>query len=325
MNPLITLAIPTCNRAALLRQTLECVARQSYQPIEILVSDNASTDDTPQVVAEMIRGCRSIRYRRNLVQTPLIPHFNQCLAEARGEFFLLLSDDDCISENFVEELAGRLMASRRITVAVPANIIIDEEGDVITRLPPAPYETAEGIDFIIAWLWKKIDLPVANLVTVMARTEAMRQLRYQPFPNGLNSDNLLFLQLALSGQVAFCPQATFYWRVHHRQQASQTCARTISRAGREFQKFISRDWTVQRLIRSHHPAQQKLVRIGVRRMVAEAYLHNIGFFIRPWSWRTLRALITYRPNFAYLRLVIRHYSRAVRELLPGKPMSPAGS
>src|SRR5690606_18847361 len=101
MKPLVTVVIPTCNRSAYLRETLQSVREQDYENLEILVSDNASTDDTAAVVSEIAASDPRVRYRRNLVKIPLIPHFNQCVAQARGEFFVLLSDDDRVNETFV--------------------------------------------------------------------------------------------------------------------------------------------------------------------------------------------------------------------------------
>jgi glycosyltransferase involved in cell wall biosynthesis len=323
MKPLITVAIPTCNRSAYLRETLESVLRQDYENLEILVSDNASEDNTAAVVTEMSREHRSVRYRRNLLQAPLVAHFNQCLAEARGEFFVLLSDDDRISENFISSLAEGLISNRRATVAVPANVVIDESGLILKSLPPPGTDVHEGIDFVIDWLWKRIDLPVANFVTIMGRTETMRKLRYEPFPSGINSDNLLFLQLALTGQVVFCRNATFFWRVHKNQAANRSSLRSIVLAGRQFQRFVHKDWALRRLVRSYHPDQQRLIRRGVRRMVAEAYLHNIGFFDRPWAWQTLRQLLAHRPNRPFVRLVLHHYLHLMRQNRCGRALFPA--
>lgn len=323
MKPLVTIAIPTCNRSALLRETLQSVLLQDYENLEILVSDNASDDDTSAVVAEFSRVSPKIRHRRNLVRTPLITHFNQCIAEARGEFFVLLSDDDRISEDFVSSLATTLMQNRRITVAVPSNSIIDDSGKLLETLPSPGKELYVGVDFAIDWLWRRCDLPVANLVTVMARTDQVRQLRYQPFSHGLNSDNLLFLQLALTGLVAFPSSGTFFWRVHDAQAGSRVSPRNIRRAGREFQRFIRRDWALRRLILSHHPQQQVLLRRGVDRMIAEAYLHNIGFFDAPYSPKTVRKLLTLRPSRYFIRLVIREYYNRIRNQRSNRTMSPA--
>ncbi len=325
MKPLISVVIPTCNRSGYLRETLQSVLRQDYENLEILVSDNASKDDTAALVTEMSRADPRIRYRRNLVRTPLISHFNQCIAEARGEYFVLLSDDDRVNETFVSSLAQALLANPRATVALPLNAIIDETGTVVRTLPAPKEQLFEGIDFVIDWLWRRREIPVANFVTLMAKTDTVRKLRYQPFPHGLNSDNLLFLQLALSGQVAFAPSATFFWRVHDRQQGNQIPARNVRAAGRDFQRFVRRDRPLKRLIRSHLPRQQILVRHGIDRMIAEAYLQNIGFFDKPCSPQTIRALLSHRPNAIYLRLILRQFYNRLRHAIPSRPMSAANA
>lgn len=100
-GPLVTIAIPTYNRAhGYLRQTLGSALAQTYPNLDIVVSDNCSPDDTEQVV-KTYAGSR-VRYFRQTA--PLAPNdnFNFCLEKARGEYFLLLHDDDAIDSDFVD-------------------------------------------------------------------------------------------------------------------------------------------------------------------------------------------------------------------------------
>lgn len=313
MKPLVTLAIPTRNRLSYLRKILQDVFDQDYENMDILVSDNGSSDETREVVESMARENPRLRYRRNNSSVPIIDHFNQCLDAATGEYFVLVCDDDRINRTFVSGLVETLLENPSATVAVPTNAIIDASG-ILTRTLPLPSKILwEGIDFVNEWLWKKHELPVANLLTVMGRTEAMRKLRYQHFANGLNSDNLLFLQLALAGQVSFCHKAIFYWRDHDAQQGSNTPIRLVDRAGRQFLKFVQMDDNLPSLFLSQHPSQQKLVRQGIRQMNAEAQLYSIGFFEKPFSPQTLKHLLLCGANLVLLRLVLRSYYRLLRQ------------
>jgi glycosyltransferase involved in cell wall biosynthesis len=317
-GPLVTLAIPTANRLPYLRQSLRDVLQQDYDNLDILVSDNQSSDETEAEVKSMVREDHRLRYRRNMVRVPITTHFNQCLAAAKGEFFVLLSDDDRISPQFVRSLAEALGQNRRATVAIPTNAIIDANGDLVRTLPRSKQPVYEGIDFVIEWLWKTHDLPVVNLVTLMARTDAMRQCIYQPFARGLNCDNLIFLQMALAGQVVFCRDAIFYWRHHQCQQNRLTPPCAIDQAGHQFRRFVRTDPALQRLILSHHPAQQKLVRQGVEQITAETFLHEIQFHQRPWALETLRSLMSCRFNPTLLRIVLRAYLRMARQRMSRK-------
>lgn len=100
-KPLVTIAIPTYNRASsYLPQCLEGALRQTYPNVEILVADNGSTDYTEELVRSYNDPrLRYFRHARNIVPND---NFNFCLREARGKYFLLLLDDEQIDVDFVE-------------------------------------------------------------------------------------------------------------------------------------------------------------------------------------------------------------------------------
>src|ERR1039458_2300093 len=100
--PRLTIAILTYNRADLVGRAIESALAQSYADIEILVSNNASSDSTPSVLA---------RYSDPRLRTfchestmPLPRHGQFLIEQARGEFILGLSDDDFLEPDFVAEV-----------------------------------------------------------------------------------------------------------------------------------------------------------------------------------------------------------------------------
>lgn len=109
-GPLVTIAIPTYNRSkGYLREALESALAQDYQPLEIVVVDNASTDDTPAYLASI--NDERVRYVRNKKNLGVNGNFNACLKHARGDYFLLLHDDDRIDPDFVTCCMKALEAS----------------------------------------------------------------------------------------------------------------------------------------------------------------------------------------------------------------------
>lgn len=323
MKPSITLAIPTKDRLPYLRQTLQDALDQDYPNLEILVSDNGSSDGTQAVVEAMARENPRLRYRRNTSTVPITTHFNQCLEAATGEFFVLVCDDDRINRCFVSALANGLLGNPKATVAVPTNAIIGEYGDLIRTLPLPAKTVWQGIEFVTEWLWKIHALPVANLLTVMGRTQIMRRLRYQPFANGLNSDNLLFLQLALAGEVTFCQKAIFYWRDHQSQQGRTTPLRLVDKAGRQFLAFVKAETNLPQVFVSQPASQKKLVEEGIRQMNAEAQLYGMDFFQKPFNPQTLKHLLSSSMNLVLLRLVLRFYYRQARQKILKKEVPSA--
>lgn len=126
--PLVTLGIPTYNRAdSYLRASLESALNQSYHPIEIIVSDNCSSDSTLSLVASYQD--ERIRYHQH--PAPIPPHESAafCLREARGNYFLLLHDDDLIDADFVD-LCVEAMEDEEAGLARTGARRIDGEGRI---------------------------------------------------------------------------------------------------------------------------------------------------------------------------------------------------
>jgi glycosyltransferase involved in cell wall biosynthesis len=97
-RPLLTIAIPTYNRASCLRELLPILADhlKDESRVELIISDNASPDQTPSVVQDFVsRGLR-VRYIRNPHNIGPDANFLQCFEQARGKYVWIFSDDDLI-------------------------------------------------------------------------------------------------------------------------------------------------------------------------------------------------------------------------------------
>jgi len=97
-QPLLTIAIPTYNRSECLAQLLEILAPQlaGESRVELVISDNASTDDTPTVVASFREKGLKLIYNRNEMNLGLDANFLKCFREARGKYVWIFGDDDII-------------------------------------------------------------------------------------------------------------------------------------------------------------------------------------------------------------------------------------
>jgi glycosyltransferase involved in cell wall biosynthesis len=90
MVPLVSVIIPTYNRAGLVQEAIASIEAQSFRDFEILVVDDGSTDDTAEALASL-KGIRVLRYdcRRGVAAAR-----NLGIAEARGEWLAFLDSDD---------------------------------------------------------------------------------------------------------------------------------------------------------------------------------------------------------------------------------------
>src|SRR6266404_5120117 len=107
--PLISIGLPTYNRAAHLRQAIESVLAQDYSHLELVISDNASTDETQSMCEEFSAQDSRVKYIRQLSNRGAGPNFLEVLQQARGEFFMWLGDDDWLDSSYVSQCTRELI------------------------------------------------------------------------------------------------------------------------------------------------------------------------------------------------------------------------
>lgn len=128
--PLVTIGIPTYNRAnVFLKQALKSVLGQTYPNVEIIVSDNCSTDNTENVVKSF--NDPRIRYFKQGKNIGAINNSNFCLEQARGDYYLLHHDDDLIDPDFLETCMKAANYSTKIGIIRTGTKIIDMDDNVL--------------------------------------------------------------------------------------------------------------------------------------------------------------------------------------------------
>lgn len=102
-QPLVSIGVPVFNEAATVERAVSCLLAQTYENLEIIISDNASTDGTAEI-AEAIAAADD-RVRCVVHQAGLGPagNFRFVLEEATGEFFMWAAGDDTWEPPFIEE------------------------------------------------------------------------------------------------------------------------------------------------------------------------------------------------------------------------------
>ena len=152
-DPRVTIGIPTYNRAdGYLKLTLKSALNQTYPNLEIIVADNFSTDNTENYVNNI--SDPRIRYFRHKQNIQPNDNFNFCLEQAKGDYFLLLHDDDLIDDDFVEICMNSISSNMDSGIIRTGTRIIDGNGNVLAKA----FNRMEGLstnDFILSWFkWK---------------------------------------------------------------------------------------------------------------------------------------------------------------------------
>jgi glycosyltransferase involved in cell wall biosynthesis len=101
-TPLVSIAIPTYNRLPQLQRSVASALAQTHASIEVVISDNASTDATEAWASELSARDERVTYLRNPVNVGAVRNFTLAMQATRGEWFMWLADDDFLDPDYVE-------------------------------------------------------------------------------------------------------------------------------------------------------------------------------------------------------------------------------
>jgi hypothetical protein len=102
VKPVVSVGIPTFNRVEMLQRALRSVLEQTYQSIEVVISDNASDDGTETFCRVLAARDQRVRYIRQQSNIGQFANFNRLFAELRSPYAMVLADDDWLEPAYVE-------------------------------------------------------------------------------------------------------------------------------------------------------------------------------------------------------------------------------
>ena len=107
-DPLVTIGIPVYNGMPRITGAIESALAQTYQPLEIVISDNASSDGTDAICREYAESHDRITYLSNAENLGATWNFNRVFAEAEGPYFKIMGHDDLLDPTTVEQAVAIL-------------------------------------------------------------------------------------------------------------------------------------------------------------------------------------------------------------------------
>ena len=141
--PLVTIGIPTYNRAnKTLPSTINSAVNQDYLNIEIIVSDNCSNDNTEEIVRSF--NDKRIKYIKQKINIGSNNNHNACLNAAKGDYFLLLHDDDLIDADFVSTCLRAAQYSKDFGFIRTGARMIGQDGKLLKKELNCAYSNKHG-------------------------------------------------------------------------------------------------------------------------------------------------------------------------------------
>ena len=169
----VTVGIPTFNRSGFLAQAIESVLNQTYHDFTLVICDNASDDDTAEVVHSYDDS--RIVYRRHSINIGLNPNFNDLIKNVETESVVVLPDDDLLYPDYLGTVVAVLAShpkSRRRPHGVrprgPHGEIVKRDIDLVGAGRPVAIESTEQ------FLERSMSTWMVNWASALFRTEAIR-------------------------------------------------------------------------------------------------------------------------------------------------------
>lgn len=207
MTVQVTVAVPVYNEAKFASLTLESLARQTHKDFTVIVSDNASTDDTGQICQSFCSRHPHFAYHRLPNNVGGASNFKQTLALARTEYFMWLGGHDLLSDNFLEKAVAILDKHPEIAIAGSLVRGINETGTDVPQ--PEANQRFSGNR------WRRyrqscLHMKYWGAINFLFRRRLLEDL---PFVPVAGFDECLLSHLLWFGNIAYSADSVYYNRV----------------------------------------------------------------------------------------------------------------
>jgi glycosyltransferase involved in cell wall biosynthesis len=201
--PLVTIAIATFNGEGTIEKCLESAIKQTYPRIEVIISDDSSTDSTAEICMKYAVRARQIKYHKNQVRLGIMHNYNSLLALAQGEFFILFDQDDFRDLDFIEKAVIE-MSNPKVEIAMGrVSVIFNGKTMHINT-----FKRTAVSGSCMRRIYRLLRRPSDFLLYGLIRTESLRKV--DGWTLGTSSFYRLVFALCLRGEIRTIDSTYYY-------------------------------------------------------------------------------------------------------------------
>ena len=219
--PHVSVGMPVYNGERFVAQAIESILSQTFRDIELIISDNASTDATARICREYAeRDCR-IRYYRSEQNRGAAWNHNRVVELARGEYFKWQSHDDYCDPTFIEKCHAGIRGDPSVMLCYPRFVRVDEQGRRLGVKSSRVVGDAEPHMRHRSLIYRRDS---CEEIYGIARTDVVGKTSLiGPYSN---SDDTFLAELILQGRFREVPEPLFFYRIHPAQSTAAYWNRT---------------------------------------------------------------------------------------------------
>ena len=229
----VSVGLPVFNGARFLSRALDSLLAQRGVDLELVICDNASTDETPAIANAYAARDPRVRVQRSETNLGVERNFARALKSASGDYFMWAACDDWWAPDFAARLVTALERNSAAAVAMSAVERVNEAGD---RVDLVRYEGAADPEQLSSWeLTMRLagGRPYHLFIYGLFRTDFLRRV-FSGFPAVVAADRLFMCRVAMAARFAYVDE------VLHRRTVRQA-----SIANRYAEENIGRLWQVK--------------------------------------------------------------------------------
>lgn len=218
-SPKVSIGMPVYNGEKYIRQALESLLSQTFTSFELIISDNASTDQTRQICLEYAARDQRIHYYRNKVTVGGVTNFNHVLDLATGQYFMWAAYDDIWDAVFIERLTQALDINPRAGLAFCHFVLIDAEGRLERTFKidwSGIFARSKTWQFGFMSLLDELKSRKANFIYGLMRRNALLEcggMTILPGVSYAGEDVLTLLRLLAKWDFTIVNQVLFHYRI----------------------------------------------------------------------------------------------------------------
>ncbi|HRW05015.1 MAG TPA: glycosyltransferase [Caldilineaceae bacterium] len=208
-SPKVSIGLAVYNGETFLAEAIESILAQTYHDFELIISDNASTDQTAQICQKYAAQDKRIRYHRNKTNIGGANNENLTLTMAKGKYVRLAAHDDKCAPELIERMVNVLDSNADVILCYTTTNFIDESNTLLgvsqlgRGMAKHPHQRFGELIFR-----NHSCEPTYGLI----RAETLRKIELQR--NYTDSDRIFLGRLALHGRFYEIPEPLFYKRFH---------------------------------------------------------------------------------------------------------------
>lgn len=209
-SPRVSIGMPVFNEERFVGAAIESLLAQTWTDFELIISDNGSTDGTPEICAEYANNDPRVQFVRHTTNHGAAWNFKHVLSLARGKYFMWAGSHDLWAPEYVDTCVDVLDTRANVGLVYTGSAMID--GDEHVVVPQMQDNCArlcanEALDRALGII---TELKCCNIIYGLHRSSVLKQCRVGL--DCINPDHVLLMEIAMRAKCEYVDEVLFFLR-----------------------------------------------------------------------------------------------------------------